>query len=79
MHRLLGAGKRTFIVRAGVEGKSATLEVWGGGRLLKELQVLRVQRPCVQYSSLHLPVPCVVPVPVARRPAQDQRRCGAVG
>jgi Acylamino-acid-releasing enzyme, N-terminal domain len=26
-------------VRAGGEGKSATLEVWGGSRLLKELQV----------------------------------------
>lgn len=36
---LLRTGKRTFIVRAGDEGKSATLEVWGGGRLLKELQV----------------------------------------
>lgn len=37
--RSLYAGKRTFIVRAGGEGKSVTLEVWGGGRLLKELQV----------------------------------------
>ncbi len=26
-------------MRAGGEGKSATLEVWGGGRLLKELAV----------------------------------------
>lgn len=32
-------GRRTFIVRGGGESKSATLEVWGGGRLLKELAV----------------------------------------
>ena len=30
------------MVRAGGDGKSASLEVWGGGRLLKELQVLPV-------------------------------------
>ena len=31
-------------MRAGGEGKSATLEIWGGGRLLKELQVCLYQK-----------------------------------
>ncbi|KAK9803410.1 hypothetical protein WJX72_008476 [[Myrmecia] bisecta] len=33
------SGKRHFIVRAGSDSASALLEIWGGGRLLKELSV----------------------------------------
>jgi hypothetical protein len=42
-------------VRGGGEGKSATLEIWGGGRLLKELQVcLHQQVVCDVFAAVSI-------------------------
>jgi hypothetical protein len=53
----MSTGQRVLIAKAGTDG--VLLEVWGGGRLLKELQVsgpcdFRVSRSSPLYCSLRV-------------------------
>ena len=48
MYNLAPAGKLSLVGRGGSEGTSAVLEVWGQGRLLRELHV-----PSKQHGPLY--------------------------
>ena len=47
MNHLCVAGKRTLVVRAGKEGTSVVLEIWGGQSLIRDLHV-----PSTLHGSL---------------------------